>query len=96
MEEDLSGLHPAIRALKTICRCNNVKYRTLERAIQGGATTIGQIAAKTTATTGYCGGTCTPLVQAMIASICHVNCATASTVGEADDWWARPAAKKNG
>jgi hypothetical protein len=28
------ALHPAIRGLKTICRCNNIKYRTIERAIR--------------------------------------------------------------
>src|SRR5207253_5458276 len=51
--------HPAIRGLKTVCRCNNIKYRTIERAIREGAHTLTQVAARTTATMGECGGTCT-------------------------------------
>jgi len=96
MEEDLSEIHPAIRALKTICRCNNVKYKTLEKAIQGGASTIREIASKTTATTGYCGGTCTPDVLTMIESLRGDRASTAPVVEEADEWWARPMVKNNG
>jgi NAD(P)H-nitrite reductase large subunit len=58
--------HPAIRGLKTVCLCNNIKYRTIERAIRRGACTISQIAACTGATTGHCGGSCTPEVQEML------------------------------
>ena len=68
MSEDES-LHPAIRGLKTVCRCNNIKYRTIERAIREGAHTLSQVAARTTATTGECGGSCTPEVQQMIAEL---------------------------
>src|SRR5260221_7257057 len=64
-----SDLHPAIRGLKTVCRCNNVKYRTLERAIRDGALTVSQIAARTTATTGYCGGSPTPAIEQMLAQL---------------------------
>lgn len=96
MEEDLSGLHPAIRALKTICRCNNVKYKTLEKAIQGGASTIREIASKTTATTGYCGGTCTPDVLNMIESLRCASVPAAPAADEVDEWWARPMVKNNG
>ena len=96
MEEDLSGLHPAIRALKTICRCNNVKYKTLEKAIQGGATTIREIAGKTTATTGYCGGTCTPDVLRMIESLCGNPAPLAAEAPGDDEWWARPMVKSDG
>jgi NAD(P)H-nitrite reductase large subunit len=60
------SLHPAVRALKTICRCNNIKYRTIERAIREGAQTVSQIAVRTTATTGYCGGSCAPEILAML------------------------------
>ena len=60
-------LHPAIRGLKTVCRCNNIKYRTIERAIREGAWTLHDVATRTTATTGHCGGSCTPDVLAMIA-----------------------------
>jgi NAD(P)H-nitrite reductase large subunit len=58
--------HPAIRGLRTVCRCNNIKYRTIERAIRRGACTLSQIATCTTATTGHCGGSCTPDVQEML------------------------------
>jgi len=67
--DNLSELHPAIRGLKTVCRCNNVKYKTLERVIQGGAKTTAEVAKATTATTGYCGGSCTPYIQEMIADV---------------------------
>jgi len=96
MEEDLSGLHPAIRALRTICRCNNVKYKTLEKAIQGGACTIREIASKTTATTGYCGGTCTPDVLKMIESLRCASAPAAPAAAEVDEWWERPMVKNNG
>jgi NAD(P)H-nitrite reductase large subunit len=59
--------HPAIRGLKTVCLCNNIKYRTIERAIRRGACTVSQIAACTSATTGHCGGSCTPEIQEMLA-----------------------------
>ena len=65
--DDSQPLHPAIRGLKTVCRCNNIKYRTIERAIREGAHTLEAVALKTGATTGHCGGTCTPDVQAMLA-----------------------------
>jgi NAD(P)H-nitrite reductase large subunit len=65
-ESDDQEQHPAIRGLKTVCRCNNIKYRTIERAIRRGACTLSQIAACTTATTGHCGGSCTPEVQEML------------------------------
>jgi len=64
---DEQAQHPAIRGLKTVCLCNNIKYRTIERAIRRGACTISQIAACTSATTGHCGGSCTPEVQEMLA-----------------------------
>ena len=67
--ERLQELHPAIRGLKTVCRCTNVKYKTLERVIRDGAKTVAQVAAKTTATTGYCGGSCTPYIQKMIDEV---------------------------
>ena len=90
--EDSAELHPAIRGLKTVCRCNNIKYRTIERAIRDGATTLAAIAAKTTATTGHCGGSCTPDVQQMLAEhgACVAACArTAAPVANADAWWVR-------
>ena len=66
--DETPELHPAIRGLKTVCRCNNIKYRTIERAIREGARTLTQIAARTTATTGHCGGSCTPDVLQMLES----------------------------
>lgn len=62
MDDSTPPLHAALRGLKTVCRCNNIKYRTIERAVAEGAVTISQIAARTTATTGHCGGSCTPVV----------------------------------
>lgn len=69
MDDELQNLHPAIRGLRTICRCNNVKYRTIEKAIREGCRTIDAIANRTTATTGHCGGTCTPIIHDMIDAI---------------------------
>lgn len=93
---DEDSLHPAIRGLKTICRCNNIKYKTIERAIREGAHTLTQIADRTTATTGQCGGTCTPEVQKLLdelvpkyaketAAVSRPPAAAAS----ADAWWIR-------
>jgi NAD(P)H-nitrite reductase large subunit len=90
--EDSPSLHPAIRGLKTVCRCNNIKYRTLERAIRDGAQTIDEIAKRTGATTGHCGGTCTPDVLAMIAEIAGtVPCVAQPQpcAASAADWWVR-------
>ncbi|HVT02732.1 MAG TPA: (2Fe-2S)-binding protein [Thermoanaerobaculia bacterium] len=92
MSED-SELHPAVRAIKTVCRCNNVKYRTIERAIKQGACSIREVAAKTLATTGYCGGSCTPDIQVMIADIAGGARPPIPEVrpGEEDAWWLTPA-----
>lgn len=91
--EDEKELHPALRGLKTVCRCNNIKYRTIERAIREGAHTLHQVATRTTATTGQCGGSCTPDVQAMIAELApkYVTAAAASPAkpAPADAWWVR-------
>ena len=85
-------LHPAIRGLKTVCRCNNIKYRTIERAIRDGATTLHQVAARTTATTGHCGGSCTPDVQEMLAELAPKRPEPAPAeqpAPNADAWWLR-------
>ena len=76
-EDENEPVHPALRGLKTVCRCNNIKYRTIERAIREGAHTLHQVATRTTATTGQCGGSCTPEVQAMIAELApkYATCA---------------------
>lgn len=92
MDEDLMSLHPAIRGLKTVCRCNNIKYRTIEKAILAGAHSVAEVAAKTKATTGYCGGTCTPKIQAMLAElvpgfVAPPPSSDAATPGEEDAWW---------
>jgi NAD(P)H-nitrite reductase large subunit len=97
---DSDPLHPAIRGLKTVCRCNNIKYRTIERAIRDGALSVSQVAARTTATTGECGGTCTPEVQAMIeelgaarraamAAEAAEKPAAPSEPAAAQPWWVR-------
>ena len=82
--------HPAIRGLKTVCRCNNIKYRTIERAIREGAQTLTQIATRTTATTGHCGGSCTPDVQEMLDGACGPCLPKpAAENAPADAWWIR-------
>ncbi len=84
--------HPAIRGLKTVCRCNNIKYRTIERAIREGAHTLTQVANRTTATLGECGGTCTPDVQAMLDELApkYATAATATKpAAQPDAWWVR-------
>ena len=91
---DLSSdeLHPAIRGLKTVCRCNNIKYRTIERAIRDGAHTVSQIAARTTATTGHCGGSCTPDIEQMLDELVPkipVPPAIPTVAPPADAWWLR-------
>ena len=87
-------LHPAIRGLKTVCRCNNIKYRTIERAIREGCTTLHQVATRTTATTGHCGGSCTPDVQEMIADLAPKRAAAPAPPANdssenANAWWLR-------
>jgi len=92
MSED-EPLHPAIRGLKTVCRCNNIKYRTIAKAIREGARTIEAVAARTGATTGHCGGSCTPDVQAMLAELVPqrpaVPPATAGAAQPSAQWWVR-------
>jgi NAD(P)H-nitrite reductase large subunit len=86
-----NDVHPAVRGLKTVCRCNNVKYRTIERCIRDGAATVHQIAARTTATTGYCGGSCTPDIQQMIANLAPKTPPPpkGGIAAPADAWWLR-------
>jgi len=93
MDDSSEALHPAIQALKTVCRCNNIKYRTIERAIREGAHTMTQIANRTTATMGECGGSCTPDVQQMLDDLAP-KYATApappkAPAANADAWWMR-------
>lgn len=80
-------IHPAVRRLMTICRCNNIKYGTIALAIESGACSIDEIARKTTATTGLCGGTCTPRVTAMLEELSEPSEASPET--DADAWWIR-------
>ena len=88
--EEPEELHPAVRGLKTVCRCNNIKYRTVERAIREGAHTLSQVANRTTATTGECGGSCTPEVQQMLDDLApKYATAAAPTTAPPDAWWVR-------
>lgn len=93
--DDSGSQHPAIRGLKTVCRCNNIKYKTIERAIREGAHTLAQVASRTTATTGHCGGSCTPDVQQMIAELApkHATQPAASTPSapnaNPNAWWVK-------
>ena len=91
--DDHESQHPVVRGLKTVCRCNNIKYRTIERAIREGAHTLTQVANRTTATMGECGGTCTPDVQAMIDELAPKYATAGATVSkpaaQPDAWWVR-------
>ncbi len=88
--DDQESQHPAIRGLKTVCRCNNIKYRTIERAIHEGAWTLTQVAARTGATLGQCGGTCTPDVQKMIEELAPKHATVAATPEKTlEQWWVR-------
>jgi NAD(P)H-nitrite reductase large subunit len=93
--DQLQQLHPANRGLKTVCRCNNIKYKTIERVIKEGAKSVPEVAAKTTATTGYCGGSCTPHIQKIIDEVHGFAPAKApETKVETDadgevPWWVR-------
>lgn len=92
MEDTSEPVHPAIRGLKTVCRCNNIKYRTIERAIREGAHTMSEIANRTTATTGQCGGSCTPDVQCMLDDLAPKYARVPppqATAAGADAWWVR-------
>ena len=82
-------LHPAVRGLKTVCRCNNIKYRTIERAIRDGARTLAAVAVKTTATTGHCGGTCTPDVQRMLTELAPQPVLAKSAAAGEGQWWVK-------
>ena len=90
MDDDSNeSLHPAIRGLKTVCRCNNIKYRTIERAIREGAHTLTQVATRTTATLGQCGGSCTPDVQKMLDELAPKYVAPSPPAAVGDQWWVR-------
>ncbi|HKR67025.1 MAG TPA: (2Fe-2S)-binding protein [Thermoanaerobaculia bacterium] len=93
--DDQDSVHPAVRGLRTICRCNNIKYRTIERAIREGAHTMTQVATRTTATLGECGGTCTPDVQKMLDELAPLYAKAAppkpqpAAATNPDAWWVR-------
>lgn len=88
MDDSEEQLHPAIRGLKTVCRCNNIKYKTIERAIREGAHTLHQVATRTTATTGHCGGSCTSDVQAMLEE--HASPTPDRPIPAPENaWWVR-------
>lgn len=82
--------HPVIRGLMTVCRCNNIRYRTIERAIRDGAWTLTQVADRTTATTGHCGGSCTPDVEEMLCQHApkHLDAPRSAAV-DPNAWWVR-------
>jgi NAD(P)H-nitrite reductase large subunit len=91
-DSESEDLHPALRGLKTVCRCQNIKYKTIERAIREGAWTLSQVAARTGATLGQCGGTCTPDVQKMITELApkHSGAAESKTPAQTlDKWWVK-------
>lgn len=56
---------PAI-ALDIVCFCHGIERYTILEAIASGADSIEKIQETIGATTGPCGGSCTPCVQSMI------------------------------
>lgn len=93
MDDDNESVHPAIRGLRTVCRCNNIKFRTIERAIREGAHTLTQLATRTSATLGQCGGTCTPEVQKILAELAPKHATTAAPPAQRptdpNAWWVK-------
>ncbi|HUP62207.1 MAG TPA: (2Fe-2S)-binding protein [Thermoanaerobaculia bacterium] len=94
MDDSSDSVHPAVRGLRTVCRCNNIKHRTIERAIREGAHTMTQIANRTTATMGECGGSCTPDVQQMLDELAPKYATVPPPAQQvagaaADAWWVR-------
>lgn len=85
------SVHPSLLRLRTVCRCNNIKHATIARVIDQGAVTITEVARLTTATTGQCGGSCTPRVLEMLEQHCGALSKTVSseTADEEDAWWVR-------
>jgi NAD(P)H-nitrite reductase large subunit len=93
MSDEFDELPPAIRGLKAVCRCNNIKYKTIEKTILAGAKTVKDVAARTGATTGYCGGSCTPDILKMITKLTAPVPASpapkAADEADEDAWWKR-------
>lgn len=56
---------------RVICRCRNVSYLDIRKAMKGGARTLDEIMDQTGAAT-CCGG-CTSRVQAILDSVCGCN-----------------------
>ena len=61
----------------------------IERAIREGAWTLSQVAGHTTATTGHCGGSCTPDVLQMIAELAPKHATQPAPAAPAEAWWVR-------
>jgi NAD(P)H-nitrite reductase large subunit len=59
--------HPAV-PLDIVCFCQGIERRTLLEAIEAGIDSLERIQEVVGATTGPCGGSCTPSVQAMLDS----------------------------
>ena len=84
----MTEIHPAVKKLITVCRCNNIKFGTIDKVIEAGAKTIAEVAAATTATTGRCGGSCTPRVLEMIeARWAEAGVAHSPADDPEDAWW---------
>ena len=81
-------LNPVVLKLRTVCRCNNIKHGTIEIAIRAGACTVDEVGRRTTATTGQCGGSCTPEVVEMIETYGPAPVKNLAAEDE-DAWWAR-------
>lgn len=51
---------------KLLCYCNGIPVEDVQRAIDNGATTMGQIFDRTTAGCGACGGSCQPEIRKLL------------------------------
>lgn len=51
---------------KLICYCNGIPLAVVEKAIEDGAKTMGQIFDRTTAGCGPCGGSCQPEIRKLL------------------------------
>ncbi len=56
-----------IESYKVVCICNKIRRGVVERAIEGGATSIDDVRRRTRAATGPCGSKrCGPVIRQML------------------------------
>lgn len=66
-EEEERREQAVIASYKVVCICNKIRRGVIQRAIDGGATSIDDIRRKTRAATGPCGSKrCGPVIRRML------------------------------